>query len=79
MEPSLGIYPEEYAFGYHMVVNDEMRFALNGATIVVRKEMGYNVAYKKLVASLGGRWLAHGPNTSQRLRETRLLTTSYWW
>ena len=79
MEPSHGIYPEEYVFGYHVVMDDEMRVAFNGATIVVRKEMGYNVADKKMVAGLEGRWLAHGQNTSQRLGETRLLTTSYWW
>ena len=46
MEPSHGIYPEEYVFGYHVAMDDEMRVAFNGAKIIVRKEMGFtNVAY----------------------------------
>lgn len=46
MEPSHGIYPEEYVFGYHVAMDDEMRVAFNGATIIVRKEMGFtNAAY----------------------------------
>ena len=35
-------------FGYHVAMDDEMRVAFNGATFIVRKEVGFtNVAYKE--------------------------------